>query len=145
MPKQVISDIFESLGQTAGATVKQMAQEPKKILETAARQSGIKPSEEGNPLQQNLNPEKESKEKQEKAAKIAAQKRRLAQLRAELQAIQAQKKQELPKQVSGKPGFSEEKAAIKQLQVEKEKKKLPPVVSAAQSKASAEKRIIGAG
>ena len=139
MPKQIIGETFEQLGQTVKQTVKQVVGEPGKVAETAARQAGIKP-EPGieQPQGKGLTPAQIS-QKREK------ERQRLASLQAELKAIQQKKTQELPRQISGKPGFSEEKA-IKQIQIEKEeKKKLPLVVKTAQSKASAEKRIMGAG
>lgn len=143
MANQIITDTFEALGQTAGQAVGQVAQEPGKIVETAAQQAGVinTGGDKGVEQPQGASPAQQAKNQ----ASQAQAKQRLTYLEDELRQIQAQAKQELPKQVSGKPGFSEEKA-IKQVELEKkEKKELPPVVTAAKSKASAEKRQFGGG
>ena len=139
MPNNIITDTFENLGQT----VQPVVQEPAKIIETAAQQAGIinTGGDQGIEKPQGASPVQQAKNQQ----KQVQAKQRLTYLEDELKQIQAQTKQELPKQVSGKPGFSEEKA-IKQVELEKkEKKELPPVVAAAKSKASAEKRQFGGG
>lgn len=134
MPKQIIGETFEQLGKTAGQTVKQVVQEPGKVAETAAKQVGIKP-EPGVEQPQGQRPT--SAQLAQKREKV---KQRLTYLQAELQALQQKQAQELPKQVAGKPGFSEEKA-IKQIEIEKEeKKKLPAVVELAKKKAGTAER-----
>lgn len=124
MVKQIIGETFEQLGQTAGQVVKQAAQEPGKIAETAAGQIGRPGPEPGiePPQGQRLS-------SAQKAQKKVEEKRQLTYLQAELGALAQKKAQELPKQVTGKPGFSEEKA-IKQLETQKEKKEIEPLVVA---------------
>jgi hypothetical protein len=143
MPNKITTDTFEALGQTAGQVVQQTVQEPGKIAETAAQQVGVinTGGDKGVEQPQGASPAQQAKNQ----ASQAQAKQRLTYLEDELRQIQAQAKQELPKQVSGKPGFSEEKA-VKQVELEKkEKKELPPVVAVAKSKASAEKRQFGGG
>jgi hypothetical protein len=143
MANQIITDTFEALGQTAGQAVQQTVQEPGKIAETAGQQAGVINSggDKGVEHPQCASPVQQAKNQ----ASQAQAKQRLTYLEDELRQIQAQAKQELPKQVSGKPGFSEEKA-VKQVELEKkEKKELPPVVAVAKNKASAEKRQFGGG
>ncbi len=138
MPKQIIGETFEQLGQTVKQTGKQIVGEPGKVAETAARQAGIKP-EPGieQPQGKGLTPA-------QMAQKREKEKQRLSSLQTELKALQQKQTQELPRQISGKPGFSEEKA-IKQIQIEKEeKKKLPPMVELAKKKGgTGERKIMG--
>lgn len=118
MPKQIVADVLETLGQTVKQTAGQIIQEPGKILETAGKQAtattdpGVEqPQGQANQAQQ--------VKKQQQA------KRMLMAFEAELADIRKQQAQELPKQVTGKPGFSEENV-VKQLTT-KEQGKLPPL------------------
>jgi transcriptional regulator of acetoin/glycerol metabolism len=149
MANQIITDTFEALGQTAGQTVQQIAQEPGKMAEKAAQQVGVINTgrDQGVEQPQGASPVQQAKNQ----ASQAKAKQRLTYLEDELRQIQAQAKQELPKQITGKPGYSEENL-IKQVEEDKnpglkkeEKQELPPVVAAAKSKASAEKRQFGGG
>ncbi|MFZ5366199.1 MAG: hypothetical protein ACOZBZ_02800 [Patescibacteria group bacterium] len=137
MPRQIIADTFESLGQTAGQTVKQVVQEPGKLAEEAAKQVGVKPEPGVEQTGQGPTPTQIAQRK-------AQDQRRLSYLERELEAIKRRKAERLPAQVTGKPGFSEEKA-IKQIEIEKEeKKKLPPVAELAKKKGgTGERKIMG--
>ncbi len=134
MPKQVIADTFETLGGITKQTVKQVAQIPFKIAETVPSQltgvgvnqeTGIEKPQGGqtqSPAQQALNKK--------------ATERKLVYLRDELNQLRQKRAQELPKQVTGQPGFSQEKA-IKQLETtkgKKEKEKEPWAISQAKLK-----------
>ena len=138
MPKQIIGETFEQLGQTVKQTGKQIVGEPGKVAETAARQAGIKP-EPGieQPQGRGLTPAQISQKREKERQKLSY-------LQAELKALQQKQTQELPKQIAGKPGFSKEQA-IKQIKLEEEgKKKLPPVVEMAKKKGgTGERKIMG--
>lgn len=117
MPKQVVSDVFETLGGAAVGTAKKTAEE-----------LGLKPApDEGKEVQPSLpaqTPEQWQKIKEAAKSRAAA---RYRQIQEEIRLLQQKRKQELPKQVIGKPGFSEEKA-VRQLEEKKEEeKKLPPL------------------
>ena len=136
MVKQIIGETFEKLGQTIGQTAQQIVQEPGKMAETAAKQVGIQ-SETGveQPQGQALNPAQQ-------AQKETKRRRQLAAFQAELGDIQRQQVQELPRQITGKPGFSEERM-IRQLKM-KEEENLPPAVAMAKRKGgTGERRIPG--
>ena len=139
MPKQIIGETFEQLGQTAKQAGKQVVKLPGEMAEEAAKQAGIKPEPDIEQPVQGPTPA-------QLAQKRGKEKQRLVSLQTELKVIQQKKAQELPSQISGKPGFSEEKA-IKQIEIEKEeKKKLPPVVELAKKKGgTVERKIMGAG
>jgi thiol:disulfide interchange protein len=142
MVKQIVSDTFETIGDTFQQTGRQVVMIPFQIGEETARQLGIRPRKEENQEK----PEGVMQQpNQEVAKRNAFASRRIGELEAEIKAIVQKKTQEIPKNVSGKPGFSEENM-VKQFETEKkEKDKLPPVVIAAKSKASAEKRQFGGG
>lgn len=132
MVKQLIGETFGKLGQTIGQMAQQIIQEPGKMAETAGRQVGIQ-SETGTeqPQGQTLNPVKQ-------AQKETKRRRHLAAFQAELRDIQTEQTQELPKQITGKPGFTPEKA-IGQIKI-----KEPLVVARARSKGGTmERKIMG--
>jgi hypothetical protein len=142
MVKQIIADTFETIGDSFQKSGKQVAMIPFQIGEEVARQLGIRPKNEQKQEQPMVNPKQPNPEV---AKRNAFASRRIGELEAEIKAIVQKKAQEIPKSVSGTPGFSEEKM-IKQFENEKkEKNKLPPVVAVAKSKASAEKRQFGGG
>lgn len=123
MVKQVIGETFEQLGKTVGQAVKQAVQEPGKIVEQAGQQvGGATPPSDVEQGQSQPGPVQQ-------AMKKRATSQRLTYLQDELRRIKQQKAQEPPKQVTGKPGFSEQKA-IKQLETQKEKKEIEPLVVA---------------
>lgn len=143
MVKQIVTDTFETIGDTFQKSGKQVAMIPFQIGEEVARQLGIRPKNEQNQDKPVANMKPPTNP--EVAKRNAFANRRISELEAEIKAIVQKRNQEIPKAVSGKPGFSEEKM-IKQFETEKkEKDKLPPVVIAAKSKASAEKRQFGGG
>jgi len=142
MVKQIVSDTFESIGDTFQQAGKQIVMIPFQIGEETARQLGIRPRKEEN---QEKPASTTQQPNQEVAKRNAFASRRIEELEAEIKAIAQKRTQEIPKAVSGKPGFSEEEM-IKQFGEEgKKKKELPPVVVAAKGKASAEKRQFGGG
>jgi len=136
MPKQIITDVFEQLGSTVKQAGKQIVKLPGEVAETAVEQTGVKPDFK--------NEYNQPETALEKAQKEQKRRRVITALESELQDIRRQRTQELPKQITGKPGFSEE-GAIKQLEYQGEaKKKLPPVVIAAKQKAgTGERRVRG--
>lgn len=142
MVKQIVADTFETIGDTFQKSGKQVVMIPFQIGEEVVRQLGIRTKNEEN-QEQPRNDLKQSNPEIAKRNAFAV--RRIGELEAEIKAIVQNKAQEIPKNVSGTPGFSEEKM-IKQFETEKkEKDKLPPVVNIAKSKASAEKRQFGGG
>lgn len=128
MPKQIIADVFETLGGAAKQTGQQAVSNVKKAGEDVWESLGIKSANKEESDEQKKSPE--LAEKNLAKMKIADKKRAAAnyqKLLGEIKQIQQRKKQEIPKQISGQPGFSEEKA-VKQLETKKEeKKKLPPL------------------
>lgn len=131
MPKQIVKQTFE-----------QIIQEPGKMAETAAQQTGLKTDSGSEQPQQSkpFDPVQVAKREAQRRMMLAAH-------TAELADIKRQQTQELPKQISGKPGFSEEKA-IKQLKEQQKQNPpaggLPPVIAAAKKKGgTGERRLMG--
>ena len=132
--KQVVTDVFETLGGMATGTVKQAASDVKKGGEEIAKAVGIKP--DGATAAVNETPPAQTEEQYQKIEN-AAQGRTIAkykQIQEEIRQLQVKREKELPKQVTGKPGFDEGKA-VKQLEVggaasteiPSQSKKLPPL------------------
>lgn len=125
MPKAIISDSFETLSGAVQQGGKQIVSTVKKMGEDVLEQMGIKTPP---PAQNDQNAAPAHTEEQYKKIEDSAKKRTLAhyrEIQEQIKAIGDKRKQELPKEVTGKPGFSEEKA-IKQLE-EKKEEKLPPL------------------
>lgn len=119
MPKKLVKQITE-----------EVLQEPARVVKEAVKQIRME-SEEGEQL-------KEEKLSQEEIAKRSTKaKRILAAHRAELRDIK-----ELPKQITGKPEFSEEKLA-RRLEKKEKKKKEPAPLVAAKPKMGTRERIKG--
>lgn len=127
MSKQIITDVFETLGGMAKQAGQQAVSDTKKAGEDALESLGLKPS---SPKTEDQEQPAGPTEKTLQKMKTTDKKRTVAnyqRLLGEIKQIQQRKKQEIPKQISGQPGFSEEKA-VKQLEEKKEeKKKLPPL------------------
>lgn len=129
MPDNILSDIGSELGTTVKQTVKQAVKTPLKILETGISQvsgqsqntgSGIDEKGQGQNVSQVI--------KQMKTTDDANSQIQMNQIRQNLQSMMqapAQPQQEVPKYISGKPGFSLEKIQEQNEEFEKEKKKLP--------------------
>lgn len=119
--KNIIADVFETLGGVIKGAGKQAGVDAKKAAEEASQSIGIKtitPEEE--------NPPAHTEEQYQKIDE-AAKKRtaaRYQQIQEEIKLLQDKRKKETPQNVAGSPGFSEEKA-IKQL--EEKKDSLPPL------------------
>ncbi|MGB9637247.1 MAG: hypothetical protein ACPLY7_00405 [Microgenomates group bacterium] len=127
MPKQILADTFETLGGVAKSAGQQLVADVKKTGEDIAVELGVKPAKQQTPSDQTSAPAQT--EEQSKKIAEAAQKKAIAryrQIQAEIKALEEKRKKELPKEVAGKPEFSEEKT-VKQLEVNKEEKKLPPL------------------
>lgn len=135
MVKQVVGETFEKLGQIIGQTAQQVVQEPGKMAETAAEQAGLT-SEAGTEKSSTAPTPAQT------AQKEAKRRRQLAAFQAELQDIQTQKTQELPKQITGKPGFTREAGIrqIKQIKIEE-----PLVAARARSKGGTVEKRFGVG
>jgi len=131
MVKQIVTDVFETLGQQTGQAVQQVAEESGKLIETASGQVGTKPVLTSQEIAARQN--KAVEEKQATA-------RRLNYLEAELNALR-QKEEQKEKQVAAK---SEEKE-IKQLEIKKEEKKeeLPAPIAAVKKKGPERKQLGG--
>jgi len=146
MPKQIIGGTFETLGQTAKQVGQQVGQQvgPGKILEQAAQQIGLKPTETGT---EQISGGQQTKPQSSLSAEKVAQKKaiatqRMKQLEAEMEQIRKQREQKtLQETAPEKPVEAGRK--ITQLTEEKEKP-LPPPVAMAQRSAGAERRIKGA-
>jgi hypothetical protein len=131
MPKQVVTDVFETLGGVAQSTGQQAATQVKKmggdVLESLGAKPPVQtPTPAGSSPPTTPSSEQLQKMTAEAKAKAAAG---LQKIQADIKAIQEKKKKEIPKQVSGKPGFDEGKM-VKQLETGKpaeEKGKLPPI------------------
>lgn len=117
MPKQIVSDIFETLGGSAKSAGQQVATELG--LKSAPKTANDQPNQ---PVQ---NEEQEKKIKDAYKQRTAANYKKILD---DINQIQKKREQAIPKQVSGKPGFDEGKV-VKQLETGKppEKKKLPPI------------------
>lgn len=131
MPKQIITDTFETLGQAARQSGKQVVGIPFKIAETAASQIGVKP-QEPSPDQPLTSVSGQAQQAQKKAFET----QKLTYLSQELQKIKQRQAQE--------PGFSppNEENVIKQLEEEKKKEPLP-IVQAKRGGGTGERRIKG--
>lgn len=126
MVKQVVADVFETLGGVAKSAGQQIVSNTKKAGEDIVEQLGITQTSASPADEQKKEPTEEQLEKMRRASreKTVA---RYTEIQAQIKAIQKKKAKEIPEQVAGKPGFSEEKA-VKQLEEKKEeKKKLPPL------------------
>ncbi|HUW24147.1 MAG TPA: hypothetical protein VMW04_00805 [Patescibacteria group bacterium] len=131
MPKQVVSDVFETLGGVAQSTGQQAATQVKKmggdILESLGVKTSTPAPAQGDGSQPTTTPSPEQLQKMNAEAKVKAA-AGLQKVQADIKAIQEKRKKEIPKQVSGKPGFDEGKM-VKQLETgKKEKEELPPIV-----------------
>lgn len=125
--KQVVTDVFETLGGVVSGTAKQVASDATKAVEEAAKAVGIKPENSANPNDSSAPAHNEQQYANIERASRSRAVAKYRQIQEEIKQIQIEKKRELPKEIAGKPGFSEEKA-IKQLEVKKEEeKKLPPL------------------
>lgn len=142
MVKQVITDVFETLGGVAAGTGQQVVKSVKGGTEDIAKAVGVMPDDTpsfAGESQPNAQTDEQNKKIQSASNARSAAKYR--QIQEEIKQIQLKRKQELPKQVTGKPGFSEEKA-IKQLEEKPtfatatagEKDKLPPLPAQRASK-----------
>lgn len=135
MPKQVISDVFETLGGVVQSAGQQAVSDAKKMTEEAAIELGLKPQAQGavdDAQKQDQTKEEEiNKMKAVESQKTAAGYKKITE---EIRQIQLNRKQKIPKEVSGKPGFDEGKM-VKQIETgpevpekkEEDKKKLPPI------------------
>ncbi len=145
MPKQVIADVFETLGGVVRSTGQQAVADAKKITEEAAVELGLSAQAQGSTddaqKQDQAKEEEINKMKATERQKTAAGYRKITE---EIRQIQLEKKREIPKEVSGKPGFDESKV-VRQIETgpsfanlpagkagategkEEDKKKLPPV------------------
>lgn len=139
MVKQIIADTFETLGGVVQSAGQQVVTDVKKMGGDVAEQLGLK--QPPKQIQDDKSQAPAQTQEQDEKIRQAAQKRTIAhyeQINAEIKAIGKaigeKRKRELPKEVTGKPGFSEEKA-IKQLEEKKPssaeatagKEKLPPL------------------
>ena len=147
MPKQVVTDVFESLGGVAQSTGQQAATQVKKmggdILESLGVKTSTPAPAQGDGSQPTTTPSPEQLQKMDAQAKVKAA-ARYQKIQADIKAIQEKRKKEILKQVPGKPGFSEEKV-VRQLEEKKaeEKKPLPVSVKREQGKIERAKMVSG--
>lgn len=122
MPPPIISDTFEALGQLGGQAKQQAKQVVKKTVGQISQSletgfGGQKTRQTGQVGEAKDQTEQQKIQKMEEIARQKAA-QRYRQIQEQILAISKRKQQELPKQVTGKPGFSEEKM-IRQLEEEK--------------------------
>lgn len=136
MPKQIVADTFETLGQTVKQIGQQVAGEPQKMTEAAGKQisdGGQPPPEEKVASAQAVSPV-------QKALNKRATQTRLDYLQQELSVLRQRKTQ---KQEAVKTQKEQQKQVITQLEIQK-KKEEPLVVSLARQKTgTGERRIKG--
>lgn len=132
MTKQIITDTFETLGQTAKQTAGQVVQEPQKMAEAAGKQmiGGQPTPEEQATGGQAVGPV-------QKAMNKRASQSRLDWLQKELAALRQKKAQE---QQAVQTQTEQQKQVVKQLELEKKKQKTPLVVQQAKAKAGTKER-----
>jgi len=127
MSKQIIADTFEILGGVAKSAGQQVVADAKKAGEDVAIELGVKTAQQqtqGDQTSSSTQTEEQTQKINEAAKKRTAA--RYQEIQAEIKELEEKRKRELPKEVSGKPGFDEDKK-VKQLEIEKEKEKLPPI------------------
>lgn len=157
MPPKIIADTFEALEQIGGQLNQGVKQVPKIMTQQAKQSLGLsgggetksipssEPGAEGGAVE--VKPEPQAKEaeakKIEKMETISKQKaaQRYQEIQEQILLLAKKRQQELPKEVSGKPGFSEEEM-IRQLEEDKkpesEKEKKEEPIALAKSKRKAE-------
>lgn len=137
MPKQIVVDTFETLGQMGKQTGKQIVQIPFKIAEAVPGQVGVKTAQETgieqpqggqtqNPVQQALNKK--------------ATERKLTYLQDELRTLRQRKAQG---EQQAEQAQVQQKQDIKQLELEKKKEEPLAVVQARQKGGTREKKLMG--
>lgn len=129
MNKGIVSDVFETLGGMVKGTAKQAVSDAKKMGEQAAVELGLSQAKAKQDDQQKKPAQTEEQEKKIAQAAKMRTAAKYKQILEEIKQFQKKREQEIPKAVSGKPGFDEGKA-IKQLETgkpEDDKKKLPPL------------------
>lgn len=143
----ILDDSFENLEQVPKRVVKQVAKLPGDIVSGAMKSVVGRSDQPGGkkidpltgieiPTPQRVQQIKKQEKKLKKAAIPHAQQI--------IQGIQKQSGQNIPAYVAGKPGFSEEKVIKAHEIEEKQKKELPPPVSAAKRKGgTGERRLMG--
>lgn len=126
MPPPIISDTFEALENLGGQMQQQTKQAAKTIIQEGKKNLGLAAKDQqgqqieggsGATGQTSSKPQSPPIQKMEQIAKQKAS-QRYKQIQEQILAIANRKQQELPKQVTGKPGFSEDKM-IKQIEEEK--------------------------
>jgi len=126
MPPPIISDTFEALEQLGGQ-MKQQTKQAGKIMANEAKKSlGLAPKDqsgqevEGGSGQKTQGQQKSQTVQIQQMEAIAQKKaaQRYKQIQEQILAISHKKQQELPKEVTGKPGFSQEKM-VQQLEEQK--------------------------
>lgn len=148
MPPKIIADTFEALEQIGSQMGQGVKQVPKVVTEQAKQSLGLGPAEqkptqpqepgiEGGTGEKTGPQAKQAQDQQtQKLEVISKQKaaKRYKEIQEQILLLAQKRQQELPKQVTGKPGFSEEKL-VKQLEEQKkpeaereaEKKKEEPL------------------
>lgn len=124
----VASDVLETLGGVVQSAGQQAISGVNKAGEDVIESLGVTPP--AAPADQaaggsSIQAQELEKMNQEAKQKAAAGYRKI---QSEIHQYQQQREREIPKQVSGQPGFSEEKA-IKQLEEKKAEEKKPPPIA----------------
>jgi len=127
MSKQIIADTFETLSGVVKSAGQQAVSDVKKAGEDVVIELGLK-----SPQQQSQGdqapasaPTEEQTEKINEAAKKRAA-ARYREIQAEIKDLEEKREKQLPKEVSGKPGFDEEKT-VKQLEVGEKPSSAQPI------------------
>jgi len=113
----IISDTFEALENLGGQMKQQTKQAAKTIVQEGKKSLGLGPKRIETETERKKVAEQQQIQKMEQVAKQKAA-QRYRQIQEQILAVSKRKQQELPKYITGKPGFSEEKM-IKQLEEEK--------------------------
>ncbi len=132
MVKQIVADTFETLGQTAKQAGQQMAQEPKKAVESMSGQmAGEQAGTGGQAAEKKADPVQQALNRQ-------ATQKRLIYLQDELAALRKKRAQEA--QATEVAQVQQEKKGIQQLEVEKKKEEVPLAIQQAKAKAGTKER-----
>ena len=146
MPPKIVADTFETLGSTTKSAGQQVVTTAKKMGEDVLEQLGVTKQQNPQADDQKKGPNDEQIKRMEQSSNKRTISR-YKELQAQIKAIQERRPKEIPKQISGKPGFSEEKA-VKQIEEKPsfakatagEGEKLPPLpISVNRSRQKAER------
>ena len=127
MSKQIIADTFETLGGVAKSAGQQVVADAKKAGEDVAIELGVKTAQQqtqGDQTSSSTQTEEQTQKINEAAKKRTAA--RYREIQVEIKDLEDKRRNESIQRVAEKPGIDEDKK-VKQLEMEEEKEKLPPL------------------